>query len=220
MIISNKLLKNTKIPQPTLSRLCKIYSLLEEFRQKGETTISSQEIGKRLGEGSHSIRKDVGYLNESGTSGSGYKINRLQKRIQEAFGFNNQRNACIIGLGSLGSILINGHAPTLPCFSIIAGFDSNTNILETVQTSIPLYPTYEIPQVLKKENIEMAIITEPDRNMETIMDRLIEGGIRGIINMTPMIISSSDKSIYIRNLDIFTEFRFLSALFTLNPKEL
>jgi redox-sensing transcriptional repressor len=219
MILYDKIIHKAKIPLPTLSRLCKIFSLLEEYRQKGETIISSQEIGKRLGEGSHSIRKDMGYLNESGTSGAGYEIDKLQKRIQDVFGFNKQRNACIIGLGSLGSILINAQAPTFPC-SIIAGFDSNTNILETLQTPIPVYPTYEIPSVLKKENIEMAIITNADRNMDMIMDRLIEGGIKGIINMTPMILSSYDKSIYIRNLDIFMEFRYLSALITIDSAQI
>jgi len=52
------------------------------------------------------------------------------------------------------------------------------------------------------------------------MDRLIEGGIRGIINMTSMIINSSDKSFIIRNLEIFTEYGYLSALFAINAPEL
>ncbi len=217
MVVPEKI---SKIPLPSLYRLCKIYTILEEYQQKGETTISSQEIGKRLREGPHTIRKDMGYLGESGRSGSGYEVEKIRRRINEIFIFNRNRHACIIGLDSFGSILIGGHAPQFPCVSIIAGFDSHTNILETVRTSIPVYPTCEIPSVLKKEHIEIAIITESDNNMEAVVDRLIEGGIRGIINMTPMIINSSDKSIMIRNLDIFTEFRYLSALFAIKAPEL
>lgn len=154
------------------------------------------------------------------TTISSQKIEKIHKRINESFGFNKQRHACIIGLVNLGSLFSNGKYHTFPCFSIITGFDSHTNILETLQTSIPIYPTYDIPSMLKKERIELAIITEPDQNMKTIMDPLIEGGIRGIINTMLMIISYSEKSIIIRNLDIFTEFRYLPALFTLNAAEI
>ncbi len=103
-----------------------------------------------------------------------------------------------------------------PCFSIVAGFDSNINKLETIQTTIPVYPTYEIQSVIQRDNIELAVITEPDRNIEKITERLIEGGIKGIINFTPVILSSDLESVYIRNIDIMTEFRYVSALFTLH----
>src|SRR4030065_2072631 len=94
--------KNTQtghIPLPALARLCKIYNLLEEMHDKGETSISSDDIGKRLGVGSHNIRKDIGYLDEAGTSGAGYDITKIKAGIEETLGFKKARNACIIGLG-------------------------------------------------------------------------------------------------------------------------
>jgi len=141
--------KTSKIPLPSLNRLCKINIILDEYQQKGETTLSSQEIGKRFRKGYHNNRKYMGYLSESGRSGSGYEVKKFQRRINEIFGFNRKRHACIIGLDCFGSILIGGHSPQFPCFSIIAGFDSHTSILETVRTSIPVYPTCEIRSVLK-----------------------------------------------------------------------
>jgi redox-sensing transcriptional repressor len=216
MIKSKKKKPAGSIPQPSLSRLCKLYTLLEEIEEKGETSISSQDIGKRLGVGSHNIRKDIGYLGEAGTSGAGYDIARIRASIEATLGFKSERNACIIGLGSLGSVIMNYLALPFPSFKIIAGFDSNVNKLETIQSPILLYPTYEIQTVIKRENIELAVVTEPDRNIEKITERLIEGGIKGIINFTPVILSSPSDTVYIRNIDIVTEFRYLSALFTLN----
>jgi redox-sensing transcriptional repressor len=216
MITNKKKKLSGYIPQPALSRLCKLYTLLEEIEEKGETSISSQDIGKRLGVGSHNIRKDIGYLGEAGTSGAGYDIARIRASIADTLGFRSERNACIIGLGSLGSVIMNYLALPFPSFKIIAGFDSNVNKLETIQSPIQLYPTYEIQSVIKREKIELAVVTEPDRNIEKITERLIEGGIKGIINFTPVILSSPLDSVYIRNIDIVTEFRYLSALFTLN----
>jgi redox-sensing transcriptional repressor len=207
--------QKTKIPKPAISRLCRIYNLLEELKDKGETSISSKDIGIRLGVGSHNIRKDISYIGEPGTSGSGYEISRLKAHIDDVLGIKKFRNACIIGLGGLGLVIMNYQKPLLPSFNIIAGFDSNINKLETIKISIPVYPTYEITEVIKKENIELAVITESDRNIEKISERLFLGGIKGIINFTPMIIGPGSDKVTIRNIDIISEFRYLAALFTL-----
>ncbi len=209
-----------KIPKPALSRLCKIYNLLEELEVKGDLSVSSKEIGKRLGVGSHNIRKDIGYIGETGISGSGYEINKLRAHIDAALGLSRERNACIIGLGGLGIVIMNYQRPLLPYFNITAGFDSNINILETIDISIPVYPTYEIADVILEKKIELAVITEPDRNIEKIMERLFEGGIKGIINFTPVMLSSDSETVYIRNIDIVSEFRYLSALFSLQDQKL
>lgn len=209
-------LKKNSIPQPSLARLCRLYSLIEELEEKKETVISSQDIGRRLGVGSHNIRKDIGYLNEAGTSGTGYDISKLKASIEKTLGFNRERNACIIGLGSLGSVIMKYQAMPFPCFKIVAGFDSNINKLETIQTSVPVYPTYEIETVIQRDHIELAVVTEPDINIDKISERLIKGGIKGIINFTPVMLSSENESVHIRNIDIITEFRILSALFTLH----
>lgn len=214
MIITKK--NKKPIPQPTLLRLCKMYAILTEMHDKGALSISSHEIGNRLGVGSHNIRKDVGFLNQTGTSGAGYDIKKIKESIKETLGFSIMRNACLIGLGNLGSLMINNNAISLPCFTIVAGFDSNINTLETVKTAVPVYPTYEIPAILNKHAIELAIITEKDLNLDVIIERLTAGGIKAIINFTPVLLNSPDKTIHVRNIDIYSEFRYMAAMLAIN----
>ena len=216
MIKISRKIKKGQIPHPSLARLCKLYNLVEEFQEKDEKTVSSQEIGARLGVGSHNIRKDISYIDEAGTSGYGYDVSKLKNSIENTLGFNIKRNACIIGLGSLGLVILNYQAMPIPCFSFVAGFDSNINKLETIKTSIPVYPTYEIQDIVRKEHIELAVVTENDRNIEKIAERLIESGIKGIINFSPVMLSSTSGNVHIRNIDITTEFRFLSAIFRMD----
>lgn len=215
MIISKeKKIKHT-IPEPSLVRLCKMYNLLDEFEEKQGQLLSSRDIGKRLGVGSHNIRKDIGYLKEAGTSGSGYEIIGLRRGIEKTLGFDKIRNACVIGLGGLGSVILSGGYATVPCFTIVAGFDSQINRLETIQTSVPLHPTYEIEEIVAEHVIELAVIAEPDKNIDKITERLIRGGIKGIINFTPVILPAISESVLVRNIDVFSEFRFMSAMFNL-----
>ncbi|HOO71928.1 MAG TPA: redox-sensing transcriptional repressor Rex [Spirochaetota bacterium] len=207
------------IPRPTISRLCKLYSLLEEMNERGQLTLSSNDIGKRLGVGSHNIRKDLTYLGETGTTGSGYDIKTLKEQISRCLGFDRKRKACIVGLDKTGTAILSNDMFFSKNFDIVAGFDSNINRLETLKIDIPLYPTYDIPVVIRRERIELALLTLSGETAQIVTEKLIDGGIKGIVNFSPVVLSSSDSSVYISNVDIINEFRFLSALFTLDRGE-
>lgn len=204
------------IPRPTVARLCKLYSLLEEMDERGQETLSSSEIGNRLKVASHNIRKDLTYLNETGTTGSGYRVNILKKEISRCLGFHVQRRACIVGLGQLGTAILSKNNLFSDNFTIVAGFDSNINRIETIKINIPLYPTYDIPVVLNREGIELALLTTTTGSAaQSAADKLIESGIKGIVNFSPVVLSSRKENVYISNIDIMNEFRYLSSLFFL-----
>jgi redox-sensing transcriptional repressor len=206
----NKEKKINKLPQPTLSRLCKVYGLLESLDD--ESTISSKEIGKRIGAGSHNIRKDISYIGEPGTSGAGYDITRLKSLIENKLGFKKEHNACVLGLEGLGIALINNSEKIFgKGFKVVAGFDSSINRIEIAKTNIPVYPTYEISQIVKKHDIELAIITTLSQSAEKITARLYESGVRGIINLSPFILNAPSDKFFVSNIDLVGEFRYLLA---------
>jgi len=212
------LLKNKPIPQPTIKRLCKIFTLLEETDEKEKKIISSKELGDKIGVKSFSIRKDFTYLPNFYASNSGYNILTLKKDIAKFLGLNRHRTACVIGLNNLGEALINYNNLFTTNFKIIAGFDQNINKIETLKTEIPLYPTYEIIEIIKEKKIDLAVLTLSSQIPSKIIERLAKSQLKGIINFSPAILNLSNPKIYIRNIDIEGEFKFLSSLFTLNHK--
>jgi redox-sensing transcriptional repressor len=206
----------SRIPNPSINRLCKIYTLLEELEAQGAVSVSSNEIGEKIGVGPHSVRKDISFLGEVGTVGSGYEIIKLKKYIGERLGLQVERKACVVGLGKLGTAILQNEKLFSNNFKIVAGFDSNVNKLETIVTHIPLHPTYELSDIIKKQSIELAVITVPGHASSDIIDRLVEGGIRGIVNFSSAPLHAACKEkVYVSNFDIAGEFRFLSALFTM-----
>lgn len=208
-----------RIPKPSIDRLCKIYSLLEELEAQGAVSISSNEIGEKIGFGSHSVRKDISCLGEVGRVGSGYEIVKLKKHIGEKLGLDVERKACVVGLGKLGTAILQNEKLFSNNFKIVAGFDSNINKIETMVTHIPVYPAYELAAVIRQQAIELAVITVPGHASGDIVDRLVEGGIRGIVNFSSVPLHATYKEkVYVSNFDIAGEFRFLSALFTVEPR--
>jgi redox-sensing transcriptional repressor len=202
----------TKIPQPTLIRLCGIHQFLCVLEKEGIARISSPELEKKIGVPSHTIRKDINYLGEIGNTGSGYDVAKLKNHIAEKLRFPADQKACIVGLGHLGLAILYSPKRAGEGFSIVAGFDSNVNKLETIKTSVPLFPSHEIPDVVRRMEIEIAIIAVPPQNAQEVTARLVEGGIKGIVNFAPTIINPGKVGVIVRNIDIAVECRILSVL--------
>jgi redox-sensing transcriptional repressor len=204
-------MKNT-IPQPTIIRLCSIYELLCNLEKEGVKRVSSTELEERTGVPSHSIRKDISYIGEVGSTGSGYEVARLREHILRNLGFDRERKACIVGLGRIGSAIMQWPLLAEGEFRIVAGFDSNINKVETIKTPIGVFPAYEIPDVVKRMGIELGIIAVPPAAAQEVADRLMEAGVRGIVNFAPVIIKPRSAGCFVRAIDIANELRILSVM--------
>jgi redox-sensing transcriptional repressor len=204
------------VPKPTIARLCLLYRLLEEIEREGAATVSSSQLGERLSMNSHNLRKDIGYVGEVGNLGAGYEVSRLKAAIAAKLGLDQQRSACVVGLGELGRAILN-YAQLHPGgYAVVAGFDSNINKIETMRTSVSLYPAYQISEIVKRLHIELAVIAVPMTAAQRVADQLVEGGVRGLVNLTPAIIKSVRDDVFVSNFSVTGEFHFLSSLMTLN----
>ena len=204
------------ISRPAISRLCLIYRLLDEMILSGVQTTSSSQIGERLSMNSHNVRKDIGYLGDVGNLGAGYDVITLRRAIAARFDFNQDRNSCVVGLGRLGSAILNFEQFQLHGFKIVAGFDSNINKIETVRTSVALFPSHMITEIIRRFDIQLGVIAVPEFAAQKVTDQLVDGGILGIINMTPVVLKPKRQNVFVRNLSILGDFHYLSALIALN----
>jgi len=208
-----------KIPQPVIKRLCMLYQLLNEMLDSGHITVSSSELGTRAGIGSHNVRKDISCLDSVKSGGAGYDIKNLRDAIAYKFGFTEQKAACIVGLGRIGTAFLQHSHNVKSEFRIIAGFDSNTNRIETIKTSISVYPAYQISEIARKLDIRIAILTVPDTAAQDAANRLIDGGVMGIINFTDANLVIRKDDVFVKNMDVTGEMRMLSALIKMGRDE-
>ncbi|MBN1697507.1 MAG: redox-sensing transcriptional repressor Rex [Spirochaetales bacterium] len=200
------------IPELSIVRLCQMYRYLEDCNRHGITTVFSPEIGENLGVQAHTVRKDISRLGEIGNTAAGYDVKNLKAHIYRHLNLQKKRNACVVGLGRLGQAIINYQEFFEGSYRIKAGFDSNINTLEMINTTIDLYPSYRISEIVQTYRIELAVIAVPAGSAQQVCDRLVEGGVRGIINFAPVIVRTGKKGVIIRNSDLYGEFRILSTL--------
>jgi redox-sensing transcriptional repressor len=203
---------NKLIPQPAIIRLCALYQLLCTMEKEGIIKVSSAELEEKTGMPSHTIRKDISFIGEVGSTKSGYEVVKLKQHIQNDLGLNRQRTACIVGLGRIGSAVMQWPLFSEGEFRIVAGFDSDINKVETIKTAVSVFPSYEIPEVVRRTGVEVGIIAVPPGHAQEVADRLMEAGVKGIVNLTPAIITAKRNDCFIRSMDIGGELRILSAM--------
>lgn len=208
---------DSRIPIPTVQRLSIMQTLLDRLIASGRQTISSAELGKLMDVPAHTVRKDINFLGQAGGK-YGYEISVLKEKIEQGMFFYTDRKVCIVGLGRLGTSIMDYTGFEDGNLSIEAGFDSSINRIETLKTNIPLYPAYRIPEIVESKGIDIGVIAVPAHSAEITAKRLMEGGIRGIINFAPAVIKCSNDAVIIRNMHLMEEFRIVSSLIGMKEK--
>ncbi len=204
-------LENIIIPKPAIVRLSTLYVLLENLESQGKKVISSSEIGKLLGVPSHTIRKDISNLQTAGT-GVGYNITLLKNIISKHLGFKKYSKACIVGMGRLGSVITTKNGFYSREYSVVVGFDNNPDKILHQKGDLTLYPMEKLREVITQEQIKIAFITVPQSSAKKVAYELIDCGIKGIINFSPVLIEINRDDVFVRNIFIAGEVNILSAL--------
>ena len=200
-----------KLPEATRKRLVQLNVLLSEVET---TNITTKEISSITGWKDSLVRHDLFLINKleseerdktgnytpvKGVS-NGYKTEELIKLLNRVLE-TGKKNCCIVGLGRLGAALLDESITAGTGFHIKAGFDSNLNRVEILRSTFPLYPANEMQYVIKKEEIEYAVLTVSDNNGQQMADHLVKAGIKGIVNMTNTVLQLP-KTVKVENLSI------------------
>lgn len=209
-----------QIPFPVLYRLSCLFSILEKMEAEGVLKVSSAELGRMLGQSSHTIRKDIHHLGAAGAAGNKYGIHDLKELISRGLGYETATRCCVVGLGRLGTALLEHPlGDERSGYQIVAGFDSNINRLETIRTTVALFPAYRIADIVRQLKIDLALIAVPQSQAQEAADRCSEGGVHGILNFTSTVIVPKNSGVHVRTIDIAGELRLLAALAFTGKKE-
>lgn len=199
-----------KLSDNSIERLCRIFGYLDTLQGLGTELVSSIELGKAIGATAYTVRKDISLLGITGYTRRGYPVRSLKNAIGTALDLDKQRKACIVGLGRLGTALLDYEKFQEDGFEIVAGFDSSVNKLERIRTSIAVYPVSRLREVIREEKIEVGIVTVPAESAQDVTERLVSSGIRGIMNFTHAKIEPPGEVILL-NLDFTNSLRFIAA---------
>lgn len=175
-----------KVPEPTIRRLPFYLAHIKLLRNSGQQFISSTQLAKDIGVDSSQVAKDLSFIDITGKTRVGYEIKPLIEVLESFLGFSVKHKAYLFGAGSLGSALLQDTGLRQFGLFLSAAFDVNPDIVGTLINSVPIRHVDEYFDVRKKTGVEIGILSVPAEKAQEVADFMIEGGIRGIWNFTPV----------------------------------
>ena len=174
-----------RIADSTVRRLSAYLRFLEDFEGRGLSTISSDELARRGGTTSAQVRKDLSFFGSFGKRGLGYSVPELAGRLREILGLERQWKVIIIGAGKIGAALAQYRGFRQRGFNILAAYDSNAEKVGRALEGIPVRDIAQLDRDVAREAPDIAVVTVPSDDAQTVVDRVVKAGIKAILNFAP-----------------------------------
>lgn len=199
---------NRKIPRATAKRLPVYYRYLNVLLSANKHRVSSTELSEAVQVDSATIRRDFSYFGELGKRGYGYDVEKLLNFFKGILRQDKLTSVALVGVGSLGSALMNYNFHQSTNLRISAAFDPKESLANTVKSGIPVYPVEDMKKQIKEQQIDAVILTVPGSESQAVTDQLVEAGVHGILNFTPVRLSVP-KNVQVQNIDLTNEMQTL-----------
>ena len=188
------------IPDVVVRRLPIYARSLAYLADEGIESVSSQELGERIGVTAAQIRKDLSYFGEFGKQGIGYNVEYLLSHIRRILGLTEPWPVVLIGAGLLGQAIARYEGFSSRGINIVGVFDNDQDKLGLDLGRVQVQPLDHLLTTLQAATIRLAIVAVPANQAQHVVDLLVEHGVRGILNYAPIVVQVP-SGVWVRHID-------------------
>lgn len=180
------------IPEGVIERLSVYLNCLMQLRSQGADTCSSETLGSYAQINPAQIRRDFTYFGTFGKKGVGYRIEELITEIQHILHSDEPHRIVLVGAGNLGSAIASYDGLPKHGFHLAAIFDSDKSKVGSHVGHLEVFDVKNMPDVIRNAGIHIGVIAVPPHASQGVADLMVEGGVKVILNYTPVMISVPD----------------------------
>jgi redox-sensing transcriptional repressor len=175
---------------------------LARCEMEGKGLASSDQIAKASGVRPTLVRKDLAHFGQFGIRGVGYEVRLLRTKITEILGLNRDHNVVIVGAGNLGLSLADARGFNTGGFRVVALFDTDPNKISTSsREGAPILAMRELPEVVKRHGVEMAVLAVTPAQAQAALDALGAAGVRAVMNFVAVRLKAP-RGVLLRTVDL------------------
>lgn len=179
-------MKAEKIPDIIIGRLPVYLRALQRMADNGLKTTSSQELGEHVGISAAQIRKDISQFGDFGKQGTGYSIAYLLDKLREILKVDRIWDVALVGAGDIGHALANYQGLQNRGFRIAMIFDNNKAKVGHKIGDFSVEDADKMIEKVKSAGVKIAMLTVPAAEAQGVADKLIQAGVRAILNYAPI----------------------------------
>ncbi|MBS3770204.1 MAG: redox-sensing transcriptional repressor Rex [Bacteroidales bacterium] len=176
---------------------------LIRLKQMGLERVFSYTLGKEAGVSAELVRKDFSNFGIKGNRRGGYEIDDLLSSVEKIFGKDRVQNVVIMGMGNMGKALSHYRGFPDNNMNIVAGFDIDPAKINK-KFHIPIYPVDNLKEIIDAFHVSVAILAVPEIAAQETCDLLVRSGIKGILNLAPVLLKVPDD-VFVNNVNLMVE---------------
>ncbi len=182
----------------------------KELLSEGVEFVSSPRIAAKLGYSEEQVRKDLQAVSlEAGRPKKGRSVKQLVEDLESFLGYHEAASAVLIGCGHLGGALLNFPAFEEMGLQILAGFDSNPELVNKTLGGKMVFPVDRLPELMGQLKANIAILTVPASYAQGVCDLAIASGAKAIWNFAPVQLEVKE-GVVVENVNLASSLAVLS----------
>ena len=198
------------VPKSTLSRLPLYYSHILKMQQQGEKYVSAATVAQSLNLNPVLVRKDLsGVSSVEGKPRTGFEIDTLLNDLSDFLGYNKVDEAILVGVGSLGRLILTNKEFSSMGLNITVGFDKDPDLHGLQVGDKFILPMEKMESYIKRTGVKIGIITVPADQAQSVCDQMVECGILAIWNFAFTLLNVP-KGILVKNENLPSSLAVLS----------
>jgi len=201
-------LSTPPVPLPTLRRMPRYHQYLARLRSAGQEQVSAARMAQVLGVHHTQVRKDLTLAGCLGRPKTGHRVAELMTAIERFLHWDNQSEAFLVGVGSLGTALLNYPGFGQAGARIVAAFDLDPAKCGGRVGEIPVLGMDKLPGLAERMHIAVGILTVPADAAQAAAELMVASGIRAIWNFAPITLDLP-RAIIVENLELFASLALL-----------
>lgn len=197
-----------KIPQATSKRLPLYYRFLQNFANANKKRVSSSELSEEMKIDAATIRRDFSHFGALGRKGYGYDVDYLVDFFRSMLDQDEETDVALIGVGSLGTAFLKYNFLKNHNTRIVLAIDPKASDEGQTKSGISIFPPSMMKEKIKELGIDLAILAVPTRIAQEVTDELVDVGVKGILNFTPVRLTVPE-SVRVHTIDLSVELQTL-----------
>nr|WP_239084748.1 redox-sensing transcriptional repressor Rex [Lacticaseibacillus rhamnosus] len=195
------------LSQATIKRIPVYYRTVKDLQQTGVKRVRSDRLSKLVHIAPATIRRDFSNFGDLGRSGYGYSVDLLAQVFGELLEVHSEEQMLLVGCGNLGRALLTNNFRRNPDLTIVVGFDTDPQLIETTIAGVPIFDLTTLAKNIRP-GMHTAIVCVPSSAQTSVINQLEANGITAILTFAPKPVPAKPTTT-IRYIDLTSELQAL-----------